>query len=68
MQRQEIFLILILFCIGGCGIKGDPLPPAEQETPNPALGELGSVLLGWGTVAAPTSNVTLELSAVVIAD
>ena len=32
MQRLEIFLILILFCIGGCGIKGDPLPPAEQET------------------------------------
>ena len=32
MRITEALLVTVIFCSVGCGIKGDPLPPAEQET------------------------------------
>lgn len=31
-MKKTVFVILILAVISGCGIKGDPLPPAVEET------------------------------------
>lgn len=32
MRVTKAVIITIMFCSAGCGIKSDPLPPAEQET------------------------------------
>lgn len=32
MRQSRIILMIPFFWTAGCGIKGDPLPPAEQET------------------------------------